>query len=313
MEISGSNQKAYLMLSGTVIIWSINVIATKLAINDLPPFTVGFIRYFLTSAVLIGMLKSNKKSFVIPPRSDWVILIILGLVGIFGAMAFFLFGIHYSTATNGGLIMAWSPVVTVILSALLLKVSINRFQAFGIVVSLLGVMVVITKGSWTILANLNFNVGDVFFVLSQVLLSLYFVLSQKILDRYSALELSTYASIIGALAFLPFIFYEHPWTNPTLHVSIYAWFAIGFLGLVGSTMGNLFWIKGIEIVGANRAGIFQNIIPICTMFLSVIFLGEKITLPNILGAIIVILGVYLNSLRTSNIRVHEINTSTEKG
>lgn len=297
MQRSGSNSTAYAMLTGTTILWGSSTIAIKMAVTDLPPFCVGAFRFALTSIILVCFLAWQEKGLFIPAKSDWSKLVLLGMVGIFGANITFIIGVHYSTATNGALIMAGNPIVISVFSALLLKERIQSGQLLGILLSFLGVIVVIAKGSWTTLLNLNFNIGDIILLANPVCWGFYTVLCKKVIGNYSALAVTTYATLIGTVFFLPLAIYELVWSNLEIHVTYSGWIALAYLGLIPMSLGNVWYNKGIAAVGANRTGIFMNGTPIVAMLLSALVLREKIALPQFLGAVMVIAGVYLNSLR----------------
>jgi drug/metabolite transporter (DMT)-like permease len=295
MQNTVSKHKAYAMLTGTSIMWGGSMVAGKVAVTDLPPLTVGFIRFTLTAVVFILYFFWREKGSFLPIRTDWPIIVLLGLVGVFGANAAFLIGVRYSTAINGGLMNAGAPIVITVLSALFLREQIMPRQLFGILLSLFGVVVVIVKGSWTILANLSFNIGDLILLLNPVFLGIYSVLAKKLMNRYSALSLSAYTSIIGMVAFFPFFVHDRTWTDPAVHVTLSGWISLGYLGFLGTTLGVLWWNKGIAVVGANQSGIYMNGVPVVAMILSILLLGEKMITAGIIGTIFVISGVYLNS------------------
>lgn len=129
--------------------------------------------------------------------------------------------------------------------------------------------------------------------------ALYTVLTKKLVNRYTPLVLVTYAHVVAGVLFVPFVIYELTAKQSGIHVSAIDVGALAYLGILAASLGTLWWNKGVEGVGASCAGIFMNGVPISTMLLSAMLLGEKIALPQILGSSMVIMGVYLNSLRSS--------------
>lgn len=289
-----SNRLAYAMLASSVVLWGGSSVVGKFVGRALPPFTVGGIRIGLAAAVMLYFVM-RQQGFSLPQRRDWPMVIALGLLGIFGCNALFHLAIQYTTATNTALIAAWAPLVITLLSAVLLKEKLTKWQAAGFVISFLGVVTVITKGSWNTLVNLNFNIGDVIMIGNPIFWGLYTVFTRKLVERYSPLVLATYANLVAAMAFAPLGIYQLAAAQSDIRVTAIDLGALAYLGLMGSSVAVIWWNKGIGKVGASRAGIFMNGAPVTAMLLSAILLGEKIALPQILGAAMVITGVYLNS------------------
>lgn len=292
-----SNHSAYSMLVSTVVLWGGANVAGKFVVQDIPPLTVAGIRMALASGVLLFLL-SRKEGFSLPAKRDWPMFVTLGALGIFGANALLYVGLKYTSVTNASLVASGSPIIITLLSAFMLKQRISIWQIIAIFLSFLGVLVVLTKGNWSILVNLNFNFGDVIVLGVPVCWGLYTVLTNKIVHRYSPLLLGTYSTLIGALVFVPFMVYELIVGWSGIQVTVIDVGAIAYSGLLSTTIGNLWWNRGIKKVGASRAGIFMNGVPICAMAFSALLLGEKIALTQILGAFMVIMGVYLNSKRS---------------
>lgn len=290
-----SNRLAYAMLGTSVLLWGGSNIVGKFVGRDLPPFTIAGIRIVLASAVLFYFLV-RQEGFLLPQRRDWPMVFSLGLLGIFGANTLFHQAIQHTSPTNAALIASGSPIVITLLSTFMLRERISLRQVTGIILSFIGVVVVIIKGSWSVLVSLSLNVGDIIMLGNPICFALYTVLTKRLVDRYSPLFLGAYANLVAVMLFVPFVIYELTTLQSGINISAADVGAFAYLGLLASSIGILWWNKGIERVGASRAGIFMNGIPITAMLLSAVLLGEKITLAQIIGATMVITGVYLNSL-----------------
>lgn len=297
MQRSVSMGLAYAMITGSVILWASANVAVKFALHDLPPFTLGALRFLLTSLVLVSILGWREKGLHLPKRKDWWMLVWLGFVGTFLTNVFFFVGLNYTTASNGSLIMAGSPIVITALSFLVLKEKMHLGQLAGVIASFIGVVVVITNGLGTFSTKPSLNIGDIILIGSPICWGLYVIFSKKILEHMSALALVTYSAIISTVFFIPPMIFEITRSNTIVHFTIPGLLAIGYMGLVAFPLSSFWWNRGLNVMGAGRSGIFMNGIPIVTMLLSVLFLGETITFSHIVGAILVIGGVYLTSLR----------------
>lgn len=306
-----SNRLAYMTLVATAVLWSATGIAVKIALIDLPPLTLAFIRFLISSLVLVSF-QILKKSLVLPPRRDWLLLFALGMMGTFGANFFFYKGLEYTTAINTALIGAGSPIVITILTVIILGERISQSQMLGIFLSFLGVVVVITKGLLSVLVNLDFNFGDILMLGYPLTWGFYNVLTKKLIDRYSPILLLTYSTVIGTTLFVPMVIYEIATTEHGISFSASGAGSIFYLALLASIVGNVWWNQAIKKVGASRTGIFMNVVPICTMILSSLLLSEKIGIPQIIGAGMVLIGVYLNSLKGTAIQQTQIPIEKSK-
>lgn len=297
MQRSESKGWAYAMITSAIILWGGSNVAVKFALRDLPPFTIGAFRFVLSSLILVRVLAWQEKGVHLPHRGNRWILVFLGLVGIFGSNALFQLGFKFTTASNGSLIFSGSPIVIAVLSAFLLKERIHLRQLIGIILSLLGIMIVISKGTLSFLTSMQYNIGDIILIGSITCWALYVVFSKKVMDRISALALSTYSTVIGAVFFIPPMIFELVSSTTKIHFTITSMVAIGYMGLLASPLSSFLWNRGLAVVGASQAGIFLNGVPIVTMLLSVMLLGETITYAHILGAVLVFGGVFLTSQR----------------
>lgn len=289
---------AYAMLTTAVLLWGGSTVGGKFLVGDLPPFAAAGGRT-IVGTVFLFFLLNRMEGLVVPRRSDWPMLFTLGLTGIFGANAFVFLAFQYTTAINGGVIIAGSPIIITLLSALILRERISHLQIIGIIFSFVGVVVVITKGSLSLLFGHGLNIGDLILLANPICWALYTVLTKKIVNRYSPLAISSYAHIVGVLLFMPFAVYELVSAKSAIHVSALDIGVIAYLGIFAACVGTLLWNKAIAKVGASRTGIFMNGVPITTMLLSAVLLGERIAWPQILGSAMIITGVFLNSVRRS--------------
>jgi len=196
---SGSRY-AYAMLAAVSVAWGGAIVAGKFIVGDVPPFTVGGIRNLLTLVMLFFLLM-RKEGLLLPPGRDWPILFAIGLFGPFGGNALFYVAMQHTSAINGGLITSASPLIITLLSFFVLKERITLFKTLGIALSFLGVIVVITKGSWSVLSSMDLNVGDMIMLGNPISLAIATVLIKKVVGRYSPLALGVYTQVAACIAF----------------------------------------------------------------------------------------------------------------
>ncbi|KUO70024.1 MAG: hypothetical protein APF81_01360 [Desulfosporosinus sp. BRH_c37] len=290
MGNKNNNLVAYLYLLGAVMLWGGNWVAARYIVQIMSPMVGATIRVVLSTIILLIVLKiTTGKTLVLQGIK---IFIFLGLM-LFGFNFLQYIGLTYTTATNGSLINAATPIIIILLSRILLKEKLSNVQLLGVLISFLGVGWVVTKGSWTLISTLTFNIGDILMLLATICWSLYTVYSKKPTIESSAIYVSAYASLFSALYFLPLGIVQYQ-AYPIQTVSWGMVVAIIYIVAVG-VFGLVFWIKGVCIIGPSRASIFMNLMPIFTLIFAFLLLGETINLNQLIGGVLVIGGVYVTT------------------
>ncbi|MDW7675025.1 MAG: DMT family transporter [Bacillota bacterium] len=286
-------KKTYFLLILVPLFWGGAFTAGRLAVGEVPPFTVAFLRFSLAALLLIPvMLIWDPKGYK-PQLKQLPALFLLGLTGVFSYNALFFSGLVHTTAISGSLIIAANPMATSVLSFFILKEKFTPLQIIGIIVSFTGVTYVITEGSLTTLQSLSFNIGDIMMVGAMLSWAVYSIVGKKVMEGLSAVTSTTYAIIIGALLFMPFYLLEA--RDFSLgQISINTWISIVYMALFASVLGFVWWYQAIKQIGASKAAVFVNLIPIFSIIIASFF-GETVSLNQLLGAALVITGVYLTA------------------
>ncbi len=283
---------AYLYLLGAAFLWGGNWVAVRYAVREMPPLVFVTARTVLAAIVgllLVIKLKGNWK----PALKDIKLIAFLGLVGIFGFNLLQSFGLRNTTAINGSLINAATPMLTIVLSKMLIKEKLQLMQLMGILISFLGVVWVATNGSWTILRSLKFNLGDVMILIAAACWSIYSIYGKKPTLEYSAVAVTAYASLFAALYFLPLGLTQYQ-LKPVHSISWAGVLAVGYSVSVG-VFAQIAWLKGVSLIGPSRASIFMNLLPLSTLAFAALLLGEMITLNQLIGGVFVLGGVYFTT------------------
>ena len=208
----------------------------------------------------------------------------------------FLTGLSWTSATNGSLIVAFNPLLTAVLSALWLKERLRPVQAGGFLLALLGVGVVITRGSIAVVRSLSFNPGDLLMLGAPLAWALYTIVGKKVLRSFSPLVATAYASLFGTLLLLPAAALEGSLLSGVHRLTAYGWIAVLQLALLGTVVGFVWWYEGVEALGASRAAVFVNLVPVFGVLLSALILSEKMDLSQLAGGILVVVGVGIGTL-----------------
>lgn len=287
----------YLLLILVPIFWGGAFVAAKFVVQELPPFTVAAIRFALATLCLWPLMYYREGEKAKLGKQDLLGMLVLGLSGIFGYNALFFCGLQFTSATNGSLIVATNPIITLLLAAVFLKEKISWQKALGIAISFIGVTFVITNGNLFSILQAKYNLGDLLLMGAPLCWAIYSIIGKGIMQRYSPLACTTYACGFGTLMLLPFSLYELSQKGLFIftQTSFLGWLAIVYMAVFASVLGFVWWYKGVEKIGASKTSIFTNLVPVSAVVLASVLLGEKITGGDLVGAGLVISGVYLTT------------------
>jgi drug/metabolite transporter (DMT)-like permease len=197
---------------------------------------------------------------------------------------------------NGSLIVAFNPLLTAVLSAWWLKERVSPFQAAGLLLALLGVGIVVTRGSIEVVRALSFNHGDILMLGGPIAWALYTITGKKVLRTFPPLVATAYASLFGTLLLLPAAALEGSLLSGVYRLTAYGWISVLQLALLGTVVGFVWWYDGVAELGAARASVFVNLVPIFGVLLSALILSEKLNGSQLAGGIVVGVGVALGTI-----------------
>jgi len=291
----------YLKLVVTTFFWGGTFVAGKWAVGEAPPFFVAFLRFAVASVVLWALVarrcrRGHERIPVPVGGAQWAELLSLGLTGVFLYNFVFLTGLSWTTATNGSLIVAFNPLLTAVLSAWWLKERVRPVQTGGLLLALLGVGVVVTRGSISVVRSLSFNPGDLLMLGAPLAWALYTIVGKKVLSRLPPLAATAYASLFGTLLLLPAAALEGSLRSGFHRLTMWGWISVLQLALLGTVVGFVWWYEGVAELGAARAASFVNLVPVFGVLLSALLLSETMRFPQFLGGGLVILGVGIGTL-----------------
>jgi len=191
------------------------------------------------------------------------------------------------------------PVMIIFFSWIFKIEETNFYQILGVIFSLLGVIVILTKANLFILFNLDFNKGDVWMVVAMFSWAIYSALLRK--KKFKLSQLSLLQTIIsaGLILLLPAYLIEVA-LGFRLNVNLPFILTLGYVVLFPGLASFICWIKGISIIGSNRSGIFLHLMPIFSTALAIIIFKEKFMLFHLFGAIFIIVGIFLSSKKVKS-------------
>ena len=281
------------------IIWSGNFIISRGVNTQIGPVSLAFYRW-LTATIIITPFAWKKmrseKNFV---RTNWKYLAWTSFTGIALFNTFVYVAGHYTTAINMALIgTTSSPIFATIMAVLFLKEKINGFQITGFILCMTGILLLLSKGSWQILASFHFSKGDLLILAGAFAFAVYNILVRKKPTGISSLNFLFIIFAGGTVMLFPFYLLELFSGSPT-QWSISLFSAILYLGAGTSVIAFLCWNIALHKLGAGRTVLFGNLIPIFSVWEAVLFLHEKITAIHWISGILVITGLVIANIKST--------------
>lgn len=286
-------KQTYLLLSLATIFWGIQPLCIKIIVQNWNPTSLAAFRYLLISSILFIIIYLKKEPQIFPPKHCIIPLMLTGLTGIAINNVAQFTGLQYSTITNCTLISATGPAITALIATIFIQERLHLIQWISIFISFIGVIFLITKGSIEILINFNFNPGDILFFICQIVWALYSILSLKIMKYLSAIVVTAWSGLIGAIEIAIYALFTNQLHYNSLDISGYISFA--FVVICGGVASMLFWNIGVKNAGPSMAAIFSNLTPIFGMICGAIFLHEQIGIIQLSGALFIFFGVYITT------------------
>ncbi|WP_186441059.1 DMT family transporter [Desulfamplus magnetovallimortis] len=295
MKISFPENKktvAFILLTTSVLSWSLNTVLARGMINDIHPLSLSFFRWFTALCVIIPIgLKSLSKEWEIL-KKNWLKMLVLSILSVTLYNTLIYCSAGYTTATNMSLIISATPALTFLLSRIFLGSRESLARTSGMLISLAGMMLIIFKGDIFTLISLKINTGDLITCGAILSWAVYSVLLRLFRIDVSPIAFLTAIIVLG----LPFIFPFYLW-----EYNIYGAFDITvknvlillFLGIFPSILSYLCWNEGVKLAGPNTASMFFYLIPVFASFIAFVFLGEEIYWYHILGGGIIFSGFFL--------------------
>jgi len=287
----------YLEAIFTVVVWGGTFIATKIALQEVSPATIVWLR-FAMGVVILGATVLMRKQFAIPEKGEWLYFALLGFIGVTFHQWLQANGLITAQATTTAWIVATTPIFIALLGWLVLKEKLNWIQVGGIAAAALGVLLIVSKGNLgALFTGKEGSIGDLLVLISAPNWAIYTVLSRRELARHPAARMMFYVMLLGWLFTNIWIFGFGPGLSEIHNITLKGWIAILVLGIFGSGLAYIAWYDALQALPASQLGVFLNIEPLVTTLLAALLLNESITLLVLLGGGIIILGIYLVNWR----------------
>ncbi len=283
----------YLEALAAVIIWGATFVATKIALRDVSPVTIIWLRFGM-GVLILGAAVLLRRQFTLPKGREWAYFALLGFLGVTFHQWLQATGLITAAATTTAWIVATIPVFTAILGWVFLRENLSPLRIFGMALATFGVLLIVSKGNLAYLLSGTFgSYGDFLILISAVNWAIFSVLSRGGLNRHPAALMMFYVMALGWLFSCIWIFGFGPGLGEIPQITIPGWLAILTLGIFGSGLAYIAWYDALQALPAAQLSVFINIEPLVTMVIAAFMLGEAITAASVIGGILTILGVYL--------------------
>jgi len=282
----------YIKLIIAIAIWGGSFIATKIAVQEVSPVAVVWLRFFI-GTIIMGYFAWKRKELSLPERKDALDLLWLGFLGITLHQWLQSSGLVTSEASTTAWLVSTSPVFMALLGWIFLKEKLSLRTITGFLLATIGVVLVVTKGDIRSIINGKFGAsGDILILISALNWAVFSVLSRPILKRFSAIKVTFYVLFFGWLLTSVQFLVGHHWIEFN-QLSIDGWTSIAFLGIFCSAMAYIFYNDELKALPASKVGAFLYLEPLIATIVAAAVLSESIVLASLAGGVLIFLGVWL--------------------
>ena len=288
------------MLVCATLFWAGNFVVGKFAFfSNIPPMTLVFFRWSLVWLILLPFTYKEiiKHKSIILGNLPLLFFLSLTSVGLFNSFTYL--SLVHTQVINASLFNTAIPAIIILLCFIFKIEKTNKFQILGLIISVLGILSIITKLNLSILLSLNFNKGDLIMIGGVISWGLYSSFLKKKKFTLPLLTLVHILCTFGLIFIIPQFLYEFS-EGEVIRFDINLIYILIFLALFPSIGSYYCWAGAVSIIGANRAGIFLSLIPLFSTIMAIFFYNEKFEFFHLTGAILIILGLFLSNKEIKN-------------
>jgi drug/metabolite transporter (DMT)-like permease len=282
----------YFKLVLMAVFWSGVFPAVNILLRSMDIFSAVFLRFWWAAVILLVLLRFREHRLPRLSPREAVLVVVLGVVGISIYNSLFNAGLALVEASRAALIVPTNPAVTAVLAAIFLKERMGGTRALGVAFSVAGALWVLGRGDPQVLASFELGPGEILLIVCVFLWSVYTLLGRLALFTLSPLALTAYVMAAGSLPMAIPVWLEH---ESLARVTWQGWAALAYLVVFGSVLPFLWFYEGVKALGAARASQFINLVPPLAVAESVFILGESFTPALLVGAALVVVGLYLTN------------------
>ncbi len=286
----------YLLLTLTTLFWAGNFNVGRALNGVVPPLGLSFWRWFIAWLILLPFAWQAMYQQFTVFKQHWRLIVALSFFGITCFNSLVYLGLQTTTATNGVLLQSVNPILIILLASLFLQEKTTLQQWFGVILSLLGVLIILAHGDWQVLQQFAFKQGDLIILAAVLSWSIYTVLLRKLPNALKGLPILGYTLTLGMLMILPFYLVE-TWQGRPMPLTWISVSGVAYVALLPSLMAYWFWNHATHKIGASRTGQFTHLIPVFGILIATLVLGEQLHLFHLAGSLLVALGLVLTNVQ----------------
>ncbi len=291
---------AYLLLVLTMLFWAGNSVVARGISELVPPLALAWMRWTFATLIILPIAWPYLKRDWPTIRASWPVFVKLGVLGTGTFNSLYYIGVSKTPAINALVINSAVPILIPIAAFIIYRETLRRMQAAGIVLSFVGVLAVLTKGNPALLTTLQLSEGDLWVLAAMTVWAIYTALLRE-QPRVHWLSFAATTFAVASLLNLP-LFIGEMLAGKHIQPTAGALLAIAYVSTMPSVVAQICYIRGVELIGGSRAGVFMHLIPLFGVILAMLFLGETLHLYHLGGFALILSGVWIAS-RPAPIRI----------
>ncbi|NQX65134.1 DMT family transporter [Paenibacillus alba] len=286
----------YLLLILATCIWGGNFVAGKALVLHIPPITLATLRWGLAFLCLLPFFGKQVWQLRAEFLRNWPMILFLSATGVAGFNTLTYEAVQFTGSINASLMNSATPIIVVVLTWLVMRERFAWAALPGILISMAGVSWIISRGSLSALLHLSFNKGDLLMIGAVICWALYSVGMKKMAGRFPSSPFLLIQVAAALVLLIPLSMVEWGIKSPQIEWNLSLTAGLIYIGLFASIVSFLSWNRAIELVGPQRCAGFLNLIPLFSAIFATFFTGESLQVYHLLGAVWIVVGVYLTNL-----------------
>jgi drug/metabolite transporter (DMT)-like permease len=290
-------KSVHIRLILTMTFWGGTFVAGRLLAEELHPLTASSLRFIFASAMLLGAILIRDKTLPLLTKKQWGAMALLGLTGVFSYNIFFFTGLQTVEAGRASMIIAVNPVITTFLAMIFFGERCSFIRSIGMILSVCGALIVISRGNPVSIFQGDIGGMGEFYMVGCVLSwSAYTLIGKQLLKDIEPLVAVAYSCTVGAIFLVIAALCSGHLTELT-NLTVTGVGCIFYFAFFGTTLGFIWFYDGVKKLGASRAVMYVNLVPVNGILLGTLLLGEHLESSLLIGGTLVFSGLYLINRR----------------
>lgn len=278
----------------TAFLWGGTFVAGRLLSDGMGAFSAAFLRFLTASICMMWIMRNRAGGLPALDAKGWIGVCLLGATGVFAYNALFFTGLQTVSAGRAAVIISLNPIVITLLAAALFGEKLTTRKGLGICLSVTGATIAISRGDPVSIFTGGVTGGDLAIFGCVASWASYSLLGKRMMGFLTPHAAITYSCITGTIMLLPFALYEGMISDFSGYTTNH-FICIAYLGILGTVIGFTWFYEAINNIGASRAAVFINFVPVAAILCGWFFLGEPLSLSLLAGVTLVVSGVYLTN------------------